>query len=499
MSAVVQHPTPWKPAVRSLDGAMSLRTALWLGATGGSADGTRIALTAVGAAAGTLALLAAATVGAAGAGAGPYTSALLNQPGLHPGVQIALALLCLPLLAFVGQCARIGAPARDRRLAILRLQGATGADVVRVAANESVLASALGAAVGTGLYFLLRMLLGDRVTSTYTLERELTYDNGSTGIQTDTITGPALRLPTDVLPPWPVLVAIAIAIPLLAGVFTVIALRRVTISPFGVVRREDSSPARAVPALLFAGGTVLLGGFSSMAHALHLNPNTLGPVLLVVFLATGVGLLMGTTAVSAGIGHLLATRARRPSLLIAGRRLLAAPGQSTRANAALLLVVMLWAFARGFRVQLLAGPGLGDPSFYVSALNLVDLAFAVGAAIAAASLLIGTVESVLTRRRLLAGLIAVGTPRAVLYRATLVETMAPLVPAVILAAAAGILGARGVLGAGVQYGLDYRPLPVPWAALGALTAGPLLAVLAVTVLTLPLLRRSTDPSELRAE
>ena len=34
-----------------------------------------------------------------------------------------VVLLCLPVLGFVGQCSRIGAPGRDRRLAALRLQG----------------------------------------------------------------------------------------------------------------------------------------------------------------------------------------------------------------------------------------------------------------------------------------------------------------------------------------------------------------------------------------
>lgn len=117
-----------------------------------------------------------------------------------------------------------------------------------------------------------------------------------------------------------------------------------------------------------------------------------------------------------------------------------------------------------------------------------------GAAVAAAGLLIGSVEGILTRRRVLAGLAAVGTPRRVLYRAVLVEALAPLAPAIVLAAAAGILGARGVLNS-----VDpTQNLPVPWAALGALTGGTLLAVLAVTVLTLPLLHRSISPAELRA-
>jgi hypothetical protein len=162
------------------------------------------------------------------------------------------------------------------------------------------------------------------------------------------------------------------------------------------------------------------------------------------------------------------------------------------------LVVLLWAFAQGVRVHLMAVVD-HDTSFYTGALALVDLAFGVGAAVAAAGLLVGAVESILTRRRVLAGLAAGGTSRGVLYRSVVVETVAPLAPAAVLAAAAGFLGARGVLGSALDtYGETAEP-PVPWAALSTLTGGTLLAVLAVTLLTLPLLHRSTSPAELRAE
>ncbi len=498
------RPAPGRslPPATSRDGTMTWGTAVRLAAAGGSADGTRIALTAAGAAAGTLALLAAATVTATGRGDGPYTSELLNQTGLHPGIVAALVLLCVPVLAFVGQCARIGAPARDRRLAALRLQGATPADVVRVAAGETALSAGVGAALGTGLFFLLRALLGGPVVATYTLERPVTYDNGSTGSVVDTITGPALRLPTDVLPPWPALVLVVVALPLLTAAFSALALRTVTLSPFGVVRREQSAPARALPGLLFVLGTAGLAGFAALRRLLHVGQESFsvpGAVALLLFLLTGLGLLLGTSALSAGIGRVLATRSGRPSLLLAGRRLLAAPGQGGRAHAAVLLVVLLWAFAQGVRVWLLAEVDQ-DRSFYTGALALVDLAFGVGAAVAAASLVIGTVESILTRRRVLAGLVAVGTPRAVLFRAVLAETLAPLAPAVVLAATAGILAARGVLGttADLPGTSATGRLPVPWLALGTLAGGTLLAVLAVTLLTLPLLHRSTHPAELRA-
>lgn len=81
-------------------------------------------------------------------------TAAINQGGLHPGVVIALWALAIPLLVFLGQCSRVGAPARDRRLAAMRMAGASPRQAVRVAATESGVAAALGAVVGLAIYFV---------------------------------------------------------------------------------------------------------------------------------------------------------------------------------------------------------------------------------------------------------------------------------------------------------------------------------------------------------
>lgn len=98
-------------------------TLLRLAVTGGRADLMRIVLTVVGSAAATVVLLTAATVASVGPSDGPYGLEVLNEPGLRPGVMVVLLLLCVPILSFVGQCVRVGAPARDRRLAAFRMAG----------------------------------------------------------------------------------------------------------------------------------------------------------------------------------------------------------------------------------------------------------------------------------------------------------------------------------------------------------------------------------------
>ncbi|NED54053.1 ABC transporter permease, partial [Micromonospora aurantiaca] len=119
-------------------------TLLRLVLAGTRTDVARVVLTAVSAALATLAGLAALTVlsvvkpaGHAWTQSEQYTNALLREPGLRPGVALALLLLCVPVLGLAGQCARLGAPGRDRRLAALRLAGATPGQVTRVAVAET--------------------------------------------------------------------------------------------------------------------------------------------------------------------------------------------------------------------------------------------------------------------------------------------------------------------------------------------------------------------------
>jgi len=490
-------------------GTPDWRTTLWLATTGGRSDRVRTALTAVGAAAAVLALLAAATVAAAGPEDGPYTSAVLNEVGLHVGVVIALVLLCVPVLAFTGQCSRIGAPARDHRLAAFRLSGATPADVVRVAAAETGAAAGLGALLGLGGYLLGRVLLDEPVTTSfvrYTVE----VVDGSENLSRERVTGPALRLPVDVLPaPW-LVALIVVAVPLLAALVAVTAMRRVRTTPFGVVRLAVQRPVRVLPAVLFVGGTVAMASFGAMLRATGLDESQGGVqtvVFLVLLLATAAGLVLGTAALSAGAGHLLARRAGRPSLLLAGRRLVAAPFQASRAGAALLVVVLVAAGAQAFGalVSLMAADDvLGTTA---EALAAVDLALVVAGVVAAVAVVVGAVEGLLSRRRSTAALVAAGVPRGVLGRALLLEVLLPVVPAAALATAAGALATRGVFGTSLESGrvdadgvasIVRQAVPVPWSGLAVVLAAAVLGVALLALLTLPLLRRTTDPAELAA-
>lgn len=493
-------------------GRPGLVTVLRLAAGGGRADRVRIALTAVGAAAAVVALLAAATVAATGADDGPYTSALLNEPGLHPGVVAALVLLCVPVLTFTGQCARIGAPARDRRLATLRLIGATPADVRRIAGAETALAAGFGAVAGLGAYLLGRVLLDTPVIATRTVERQMTLPNGDLNLVFEEVTGPALRLPTDVLPPWWLIAVMVLVVPVGAGIAGQLAMRRVALTPFGLVRAASVRPVRAVPLILFLAGTAGMAVFSGIIRFLDppASANTaIALLFLLLFVLSVSGLIMGTAALASALGGLLAPRTGRPALLIAARRLVAAPHDASRANAAVLAVVMVAAAVQGYRENLLIATANNDSDVYATGTRMASLALLVAGTVAALGLLVGAVESVLTRRRTLAALVAAGTPRGVLRRAVLLEVLLPIAPAVLISTAAGALAARGLFGTsvttegefvskdGIVVPATVVDVPVPWAELGVLAGLALGLTTLLALAAMPLLTRALESTELR--
>lgn len=110
-----------------------------------------------------------------------------------------------------------------------------------------------------------------------------------------------------------------------------------------------------------------------------------------------------------------------------------------------------------------------------------------------ASLLVTMLEQLRERRRLLAALVALGTPRSVLSRSVLWQAAVPMILGLTLAVPVGT-----ALGA-ILLRMVSAPASFHWPLIGsiaALTAG---VVLLVTVLSLPALWRMMRPDGLRAE
>jgi hypothetical protein len=448
---------------------------------------------------------------------------VLVEPGLRPGVAIALLLLTIPVLALAAQCGRLGAPPRDRRLAVIRLAGATPGQAVLVAAAETGVASGLGAGLGLVTYLVGRWLL---------------HRPDAAG---------RLLLPTDVLPTTWAVVAICAGLPLLAVAVAAMLLRRVAFTPYGVVRRTRNRSPRPFVGLLIVVGVALLVVFQSVnrwaGQTQRIVPDWVFPVVLFVSaLAAAIGVVLGAGWISHTAGRLLHRFGRGPAALLAGRRLIADPWSGSRTFAVLLVCVLFGAGAAGIRAWFAAdfanredlgrwqAAQDGDPylpndnSFYFDTLNLVNGVVAVATALAAAAMLVAIAEGIVSRRQAYAALVATGVPRAVLARAVLLQTLTPVVPAVLLALAVGVSLPRGIANKVTDGGYDQRlcpggdwtncpdeaslavrhvpqfvgQIPVPLDDLALVGAGAVAAVLAMVGVGLLLLRGATALEELRA-
>ncbi|BBH65622.1 hypothetical protein ACTI_23070 [Actinoplanes sp. OR16] len=513
---------------------MRFSTLVRLSLAGNRTDRLRTVLTAVSAALAAVFLLAAATVasirggemvidgtgmGTRSPGTQQYASALLMEAGLRPGVIFALVMLALPVLALAGQCIRLGAPARDRRLVALRLGGATPGQAVLIAGAETAVASLFGSLIGLGVFAALRSVLDNR-----------TADG-------------RLWLPVDVVPD-PLLVAGALLlVPLLAGAVGVLLMRRMVITPLGVVRRVREDGPGPWPGFLIAAGLVAFVSPGLLADLLPVHgefPSWVAPVLMGggVLLVT-VGVVIGVGWISYTSGRLLRRYGRGAATLLAGGRLMADPWNGSRTLGALLGAIVFGAGTLGFRAmfatefaasaryeEMIAGTGYptsgySDPEFYLGAIRLVMIAVSIAMLVAAGGVLVALVEGIVARRRAYAALTATGVPRRTLSAVLLWHTFVPLVPAVLLALGTGAslfrLGATEVrLGEPFEQCIDPAavdwetcaretivppslvvPIPIPFAQLALLGGGALVAMLLVVGVGVAVLRTSTDLEELR--
>ncbi|MFF6779990.1 ABC transporter permease [Streptomyces sp. NPDC012510] len=391
---------------------------------------------------------------------------LLDDTSHRSGVILALLLLLGPVLGFLGQCTRVGAVHRDRRLAGLRLAGASAGQVRRIAALETGLAALAGSLVTT-LVFVVFLLS-------------------------------AWRSPT--VAAWIVITLVALGVPVLGAGVSVLALRRVVASPLGWVRRVTPATGRR-PGWVFLGAVGLLVLATLMAVA-----DTDGGVpgyksgrapltLCGALLAVGAGAVLLSGAVSGLTGRLLAGRTADPAVLIAAERLRDDPWAAARTHAAVLVVAVVGSGYIGVRQALLAdvaGPKKLSESdaFYITGLDFAAAAILLGFAVTLFGLAVGTAESLATRRRGLAAQAAAGVPYEVLGRALLLETALPLGPAV-------LVGGVGGTAIAFVYALGVSDFTVvPYGALLVPVAVYAVCLLAAAT-SLPLLRRTVRPAELR--
>ncbi|WP_435111133.1 FtsX-like permease family protein [Nocardiopsis synnemataformans] len=127
-------------------------------------------------------------------------------------IVVIIVVLLLPIAAFILTAMRFGAERRDQRLAALRLVGADRAMTRRIAAGESLVGAVLGLVLGAGFFLVVRAFADDvRLPGSGVLPADLT--------------------------PVPLIAALVVVlVPVSAVLVTLLALRRVEVSPLGVFR-----------------------------------------------------------------------------------------------------------------------------------------------------------------------------------------------------------------------------------------------------------------------
>ncbi|MFC4534018.1 FtsX-like permease family protein [Sphaerisporangium dianthi] len=308
---------------------------------------------------------------------------------------VASVLMVVPLLVFGGAAARLTVARRDRRLASLRLVGATPGQVVAMTVAEAIITAFAGAMLGLLLYTVaIPPLTQVRIS-------------GGAWFASDIWPG---ALPIG---------AVLLAVPLLVGLSAVVGLRRVVVSPLGVARRETP------PAMRFLRVIALLACLAAVpAFGAGVSVTFVVVVLSLAFLAVN---LVGPWVVGM-IGRVTARTAKRPARLLAGRRLVDDPRSAWRTVSG----VALTGFVAGFIGLLTPSTSLAIENDPMTAWLLQDIrtgttiVLVVSFLVAIVSAGITAASSVLDRRQTYALLRLAGTDLEVLDKARRLETLIPL-------------------------------------------------------------------------
>jgi hypothetical protein len=399
---------------------------------------------------------------------------VIADPGTRGGAAFATALMVLPPLLLLHQAVRLGTAARDRRLAALRLAGATPGEVRRLGALEVGVPALAGSLGGIVLFWLLRLVLGSDANGYV----------GSAGegfVSSESLT----LVPTSISPQWWDVCLVVIATTLTGVLVGAQASRGVIVTPLGVSRRQTSAPPRPWGLLLLLAA-VLVAPFAFVNE----SASAVVGILIVGLAVLGVVSLAPWSAYRAG--RYAESRTGSAAVLLAARRLVADPRPAGRAAAAVGAIALVSGGGGGFAADLMTGEN--NDSFYYLSLALVWGALLVALLVAIGTLAVHSVESLLDRKRSVGSLAALGMPFDELESAQRWEARLVAMP---MATAGVILGAAPILLMGDQVSLLGLLVLV---ADVAITLGLVwLAITAAVRVTRPWAVRAASPANLRTE
>lgn len=229
---------------------------------------------------------------------------------------VGVVVLLVPSLVLVASASRLTAARRERRLAALRLAGATPAQVTAMVAAETGLAAVAGAVIGVAASPVL-----------HAVATWVSWDGGT-------------WLAGDFVLPWYVTLLIALAVPLLVVGAAVAGLRRVVNTPLMASGGHTRKPLSVVRLAMVP---VAIGFFFWTLTSSNLS-NSMVPVLV------SLGFLMWSPTVvgpwvTSALGGVFTKVWRKPAVLLAGRRLRDDPKSAYRASAGVVLAVFAGSMA----------------------------------------------------------------------------------------------------------------------------------------------------------
>ena len=241
-----------------------------------------------------------------------------RTPGVFLASDRALAvigagMLVVPVLMLAAASGRLGAARREQRLARLRLAGATPGQILAMTGLEAAVVGAAGALAGAAAFGLLLPVLA-----------RAPYGIGS-------------WYPGQLWVGLGWLAAVIAAVAVVTAVSAISALRQVALAPLGVAAQADPRRTRIARLGLFLA---VIGYVAVRAHSGGLGVS--GLVGLMVLFYGGYWTL-GPWVVDQ-LGRLAGRLARRPSTLLAGRRLSDDPRGAWRTVSGLVLA----GFVAGF-------------------------------------------------------------------------------------------------------------------------------------------------------
>lgn len=229
---------------------------------------------------------------------------------------VGIIVLLVPSLVLVASSARLTAARRERRLAALRLAGATPGQVTNMVAAETTLSAGIGAVLG--------LLISPAL---HGLASFVPWAGGT-------------WLAADFALPVGLTVFIALAIPVLVVLAGVLGLRRVLKNPLFATGGHTKKPLHwwrllALPAA---------GVFFLVAVTTAKDSGGITMVMAGLFLLVGSAAIVGPWVTSA-VGGTFVRIWRRPSSLLAGRRLRDDPKGAYRSSAGIVLAVFAGSMA----------------------------------------------------------------------------------------------------------------------------------------------------------